>query len=1155
MRRLPPPRERLDAIRVDLQALGAALDRHARELDSSPPELNLVLDSMDDAVIAVDADGTVLRVNAAAATMLGRPADALRGAALRTVVAPEWVEAAERVMRTLAGGEHFETLPLGFTGASGPQAPRTVRVRKVRQTSGRDLVILLAGPPGDRLDAAAHLAESPLVLYTVSLALGGALTYVSPNIRTIFGTPAADCVADPTWWRSRLHPDEQERLVQELTRKSFEPGRHTHEYRFRFPDGGYHWIRDDFKLVRDAAGEPREIIGAWIDVTERKVQDDRLAHYAALIRSTSDAVVSVDPTRLIQTWNPAAERLFGYTSAEIIGQPYTMLAAPAAARDAARAERKLVTGEATRGLDTLAQRKDGTTFPVALTVSPMLGRDGSFKGTVVVARDISARIAAEDRLRSSEARLKHLLKSSPVVIYTRRPTAPFDITYISENVREILGYGQEEFQAEPGFCRALVHPDDMARIMPAVQALGPGGRGTYEARWLAPDGAWRWYQDEVRVVTGDDGAPAELVGSLVDITPRKDVEERLRAGEERFRAVYTQSEDAILVIAQKGLRVVDANPKSAQLFGRPLDELVGMAVAALVDAEDPRYQRHIASDWSTAALREQTFIRADGSRFEGEASTSPLRGLYGERLFSVILRDVSVRLEHERVLKAAKQAAEAANRAKSSFLANMSHELRTPLNAIIGFSELLETQHFGPLNERQADYVREVLESGHHLLALLNDILDISKIEAGRMTLAREMTHPEPVIEAVLSAVQPLADKQGVVLSSDVQDPLPNAWLDTTRLRQILYNLLSNGIKFTPAGGTVHLTGSSDGDFLAIGVTDTGIGISQEDLPRLFKLFERLDRKGEGPEGTGLGLTLTRRLVELHGGSVEVSSEPGVGSTFTVYLPLRERVPITELTGPIASEGPAVLVVEDDPRAAELIAGELRSAGLGVAVTCNGAEALAMAEQLRPVAITLDILMPGTDGWEVLAQLKSSPITRDIPVIIVSIVDEPRRGVVLGADEYLMKPLPPGALHQALTRVGIDLHGVEGVRVCLLDTGNADLDRIEGELRRAGCIVERREEFTPEMIAELKPDVGMVDLTHRPSLAIAFTDALEAAGQRTPVIALVAEDGGTSEQWRADTLELAATRAVAAPDQLVRLIHRIRNGATARPVSGGDGGA
>lgn len=305
----------------------------------------------------------------------------------------------------------------------------------------------------------------------------------------------------------------------------------------------------------------------------------------------------------------------------------------------------------------------------------------------------------------------------------------------------------------------------------------------------------------------------------------------------------------------------------------------------------------------------------------------------------------------------------------------------------------------------------------------------------------------------------------------------------------------------------------------------------------MFHAFERLDT-GYGLEGTGLGLALTKRLVEMHNGTLEVQSVLEEGSTFTVRLPLKKET-IVEKAIELPFEGPTVLVVEDDPNAAELIGGELRTAGLGVVVARTGIEALSFVERVQPVAITLDILMPGTDGWEVLKNLKTNPRTHSIPVIIVSIVDEPHQGLVLGADDYLVKPVAFGRLRNSMERMGIDVMQLEGLQVRILDSGNGDLAVIEADLRRAGCIVHREHEFSELEMREHSSGVRILDLTHDLSLALQYLDWLETAPNRPPTIALVDENVPVLEGWPAKIHAIASKQAVRSPEKLIRIIHRI----------------
>jgi signal transduction histidine kinase/CheY-like chemotaxis protein len=358
-----------------------------------------------------------------------------------------------------------------------------------------------------------------------------------------------------------------------------------------------------------------------------------------------------------------------------------------------------------------------------------------------------------------------------------------------------------------------------------------------------------------------------------------------------------------------------------------------------------------------------------------------------------------------------------ASRHKSEFLASMSHELRTPLNAVLGFSEVLLEQMFGSINERQEEYLRDIHGSGQHLLELLNEILDLSKVEAGRMEVEYATFELVSVLDDTVALMRERAAAKSIDLRVEVGPGVETVYSDRLRLKQVLVNLVSNAVKFTGGGGTVTIRARKDGTELEITVSDTGVGVPAEDTERIFESFQQGGRGPSSEEGTGLGLTLSRRLVELLGGRMWLESEVGVGSTFGFSVRADGDDALEHGSEP--STLGAVVVIEDDRPSLDLLAAYLSGAALQVTTARDGPAGIAAVRRVRPAVVLLDLKLPGIDGWAVLQTLKADPETKDIPVVIASIVDDRARGLALGAAAYLVKPISRESLFAVLSDIGV----------------------------------------------------------------------------------------------------------------------------------------
>jgi len=533
--------------------------------------------------------------------------------------------------------------------------------------------------------------------------------------------------------------------------------------------------------------------------------------------------------------------------------------------------------------------------------------------------------------------------------------------------------------------------------------------GTWEVQARTRGGGTLWL--ELRISSRQLGA------RLIVAVDRTQARERLRS-EGRFRELLEAAPDAIIEVDRAG-KILLVNRVAETVFGYSREELLNMNVDALIpDALRAQHASHRAEYWRAPATRPMghnlvlSARSRDGSDIPVEISLSPVKSEEGLRV-TAIIRDVTERRVAEERIRAASQQLEERNREieradrlKSEFLASMSHELRTPLHTIIGFTELLAEELEGPLNERQKRFVGHVRKDSIHLLELINDILDLSKIESGRMDLDIRSVDAAEVLGDTLNGIMQSAEARGLNVESHVSGPLP-VLADRVRLREIFSNLLSNAIKFTPQGGTVSVEAQPlSGAMMRFSVSDTGIGIAPDDQAVVFDKFRQVGSTTRGVrEGTGLGLAIVKHLVEMHGGTVELESAPGSGSCFSFTIPADAAR---------SGDAPVVLIIEDEPAARELIADYLNPLGIETAVATSAASAAEFARKLRPDAITLDLLMPGRSGWRVLAELRAAPETSATPVFVMSVLDRNSEALSLGATAYLQKPVKKETLLRAL---------------------------------------------------------------------------------------------------------------------------------------------
>ncbi len=867
-------------------------------------------------------------------------------------------------------------------------------------------------------------------------------------------------------WKALLHPQDEERVMlavkAHLERKT---NHYSVEFRLKCHDGTYKWILSRGQALWDQEGNPIRMVGTHSDISDRKQEQILLR---SLIDCIPDFIFCKDPQGVYKICNNAFETFVGRNRKDIIGKTDFDLFSAEEALFFREQDRIMIQKKQAHRNEEWITYPDGSRRLLDTLKTPFCCPDGNLMGSIGISRDITDRQQREETLKK-QAQRDSLLSSiarqlidqdfNTAVEFTLAALGQFsngDRGYIiryspqqglwtmthewcNQNIPSTLKQSQNiPLKDFPWFSDQLLNghpirvnsPEDLPRqaiaermmfknsLSPTLVVVPMVATGQ-TLGYLGFEGniTKHWTQEDLNLL--------KLVGEFLAIAQgRSQAEEERTESQARFAGILDNANEAIISI-DENQHITLFNHAAEKTFGYQASEILGQSFNLLIPQRfSASHHQHI-NDFSTASEtarqmggRRPVFgRRQDGSEFLAEVSISKIK-LRGRKVFTAIVRDITQRKQAEIVLKKAKEAADAANRAKSEFLASMSHELRTPLNAILGFTQVMQRDR--TLNQEQQQNLSIISRSGEHLLELLNDILEMSKIEAGRTTLNQNSFDLYRLLDNLEAMLRLKAEAKGLQLIVEHTPEVPQYLTsDEGKLRQVLINLLGNAIKFTEEGGvTLRVKGSGESGEIMITfeVEDTGLGIAPEEIDQLFAAFGQTETGRNAQEGTGLGLPISQKFVQLMGGDIRVNSVLGQGSLFTFTIKgkiasasaIKTKKPIRKVVG-LAPGQPRyrILAVDDRLESRILLVKLLSSMGFEVRQASNGKEAIDLWEGWEPHLVLMDMRMPVIDGYKATQRIKAT--TKGQATVVIALTAsafEEERNIVLsaGCDDFMRKP-------------------------------------------------------------------------------------------------------------------------------------------------------
>lgn len=830
-------------------------------------------------------------------------------------------------------------------------------------------------------------------------------------------------------WLQAVHPEDRDRVAEGWARAVREGGASDATFRFKRPDGTVTWLHGHAVQLRNAAGEVTGYIGTIADITEQRREGEVQSRLAAIVESSYDAIISKDLNGVITSWNTGAQRLFGYTAAETIGQPITILIPPDRLKEEPGILARIRRGERVPPFETIRRRKNGSLLDVSLTISPVRDGTGKIIGASKIARNITEQKRAERELRRSEQLYRAIGESINYGVWMAGPDG--SNRYVSDSLLRLIGKTQEQF-AGLGWMADLP-PEEVEPMVEAwKECVRTGNAWEREFRLRGVDGEWHPILAR-GVPIREEGKITGWVGINLDISAMKAAEEALRRGQQQLRLI---TDNAMVYLAQidREHRLRFVNRPYAARFGLEPQAVVGRHVAEVTG--QAAYEAGKAMiDTALAGHRVEFEMEVDYARVGRRwvrVIHEPERSPDGEiKGLVAVITDITGRKQAEREMEEARDQAVAASRAKDDFLAALSHELRTPLNPVLLIASEAERDDALPPAVR-ADFstIRKHVELEARLI---DDLLDLTRITRGKLPLNLAPQDMHAILRDAIATLRAEIDQKQLALTCEFEAKRAVVWGDAVRLQQILWNVLRNAAKFTPEGGRITVKTREDlaKNRVIVEVIDTGIGMSPAEIERAFDAFAQGDHAGAGGShrfgGVGLGLTISRMLAELHAGSIRATSEGrNRGSTLTIELPRKDGGPEGDTTGQVTTEAKAgserekaghgrILLVEDHDATRAAIAHLLSRRDYEVLAAGSVAEARALARSTGRIDLLIsDIGLPDGNGFDLMAELRELHPLKGIALTGYGMDQDVMRSQSAGFAVHLTKPVTVQALDQAL---------------------------------------------------------------------------------------------------------------------------------------------